>query len=100
MVLLRKLDEARMQLDQFLTQGTIESFCAGSCTFADMSECTTDLDCAAMALDPGVLEGECVQRRCFDSTNLENAIIDATSGTDTRESSPRKPEKVRRSGDT
>ncbi|MFV8754726.1 hypothetical protein ACNOYE_29620 [Nannocystaceae bacterium ST9] len=37
---LRKLDEARMQLDQFLRTGTTENFCMGGvCDFSDMSGC-------------------------------------------------------------
>jgi hypothetical protein len=36
---LRKLDPARKQLDTFLRQGRVESFCDGACIFADMSGC-------------------------------------------------------------
>jgi hypothetical protein len=37
---LRKLDEARQQLDRFLRTGVIDNFCGGGvCSFADMSGC-------------------------------------------------------------
>ena len=36
---LRKLQEARVQLDQFFTTGVIENTCGGKCEFADMSGC-------------------------------------------------------------
>ena len=37
---LRKLDEARQQLDVFLRTGVVENFCGGGvCTFPDMSGC-------------------------------------------------------------
>lgn len=36
---LRKLEPARQQLDTFLRQGRIESFCDGPCSFPDMSGC-------------------------------------------------------------
>jgi hypothetical protein len=36
---LRKLEPARQQLDTFLRQGQIQSFCDGACSFPDMSGC-------------------------------------------------------------
>ncbi len=36
---LRKLEPARKQLDTFLRQGRVESFCEGPCLFTDMSGC-------------------------------------------------------------
>lgn len=48
---LRKLDEARMQLDEFLRMGSVTNYCNGGvCEFADMSGCSEGESFTGMCL--------------------------------------------------